>query len=78
MFGWNGIQINNVQSAREEDAVFEGTVAQGRKRTTTFSKRVVVSDSVSTKFLSDRRVDVAFIPFMRSRLVRFKAVWSKT
>ena len=73
MFGWNGIQINNVQSAREEDAVFEGTVAQGRKRTTTFSKRVVVSDSVSTKFLSDRRVDVAFIPFMRSRLVRFKA-----
>lgn len=73
MFGWNGIQINNVQSQREEDAVFEGTVTQGRKRSTTFSKRVVVSDRVTTKFLSDRRVDTAFIPFMRSRLVRFKA-----
>ena len=31
MFGWNGIQINNVQSDREEDAVFEGTTRQGKR-----------------------------------------------
>ena len=65
------------QSRREEDAVFEGTVSEriGRRirQTSTFSKRIVVSDQVSTQIIGDRRVDIAFLPFMRSRKVFFKA-----
>ena len=66
-----------VQSRREEDAVFEGTSSSrvgGRQRTeTSFSKRVVVNDQVSSRVIGDRRVDLAFLPYMRSRKVFFRA-----
>ncbi len=68
-----GVQINTVQSDREEEAIFEGTTRQGRQITHSFSKRVVVGESVSTQIIGDRRVDVVFLPFMRAKKIFFKA-----
>jgi len=76
-FGWFGIRINNPQSIRDEDAVFESQTthpASGRrKQTTTFSKRTVVDHRVNTRVIGNRRIDLKFLPFMRSRKVFFKA-----
>lgn len=72
-WSWFGININNPLSFQDEDAVYEGTVRQGRKTTTTFSKRSVVGSFVTTKVIGNRRVDLAFLPFMRSRKIFFKA-----
>ena len=76
-FGWFGINVNNPQSFRDEDATFESQTthpARGRrKQSTTFSKRTVVGSSVSTRVIGTRRVDLQFLPFMRSRKVFFKA-----
>jgi hypothetical protein len=82
-WNWQGLSGNLTGTIADQDVV-ETRRKVGRRRfffvgprrtevTTTTSTTRVVSDETIRNVVGDRVVDVAFIPFMRSRKVAFKA-----
>ena len=63
VWNWTGI----------ENAELESDVRTRRRRTRTFSQRVVVGSTTINEIIGDRTVSLTFIPFIRPRLVFFKA-----
>ena len=65
VWNWAGIEARETLSVVSDNG--------GRRRTTTFSQRQVVGSGTINEIIGDRTVSLTFIPFMRPRLVFFRA-----
>ena len=77
VWNWTGIENANETNVTEEFTAAESQNMGGGGRllrtTETFSQRQVVGSSTITEIIGDRTVSLTFIPFMRPRLVFFRA-----
>ena len=77
VWNWTGIENAETTNVTEQFSAAESRRLGGGGRllrtTDTFSQRQVVGSSTITEIIGDRTVSLTFIPFMRPRLVFFRA-----
>lgn len=73
-WNWQGLAANNSNLVGRQLATQTTSRTVGNTTTTTRTVDRVVSDETIREVIGDRVVDIALIPFMRSRRVYFRAV----
>lgn len=72
-WNWQGNRINNLRVGQQLAQTDTGWQRRGRVANRTVTTDTVVRDEIVREQIGDRVVNVALIPFMRSRKVWFKA-----